>query len=84
MAMKHDLYDEAAPRRATNVTINADLLGKAREAGINLSRACERGIAEALAGSRAEAWKRQNRKAIEAANTYVAKHGLPLARHRRF
>lgn len=79
-----DLFDAGAPRRPTNVTLNADLLDKARACGINVSRACEEGLAQELARARAEAWKRENREAVEAANAYVAAKGLPLAQHRRF
>lgn len=32
----------------------------------------------------AKAWKAKNRAAIRAANAYVDKHGLPLARYRLF
>ena len=77
-------YDENAPRRATNITLNVELVEQARELGINLSRACERGIAEAVARKRAELWKEENREALEYAKEFVAKHGIPLARFRKF
>lgn len=77
-------YDESAPRRPTNVTLNVELLEQARELGINLSRACERGLADAVAQSHAERWKQENREALEFANEFVARHGLPLRRFRQF
>ncbi|MBM3597709.1 MAG: post-segregation antitoxin CcdA [Alphaproteobacteria bacterium] len=75
---------EDAPRRPTNVSLNGRLLEEARALDINISRAAERGLALQIAEARAKAWKAENRAAIEASNAYVEKHGLPLARHRRF
>ncbi len=31
-----------------------------------------------------EAWLAENRQALESANAYVERHGLPLQRHRKF
>jgi antitoxin component of MazEF toxin-antitoxin module len=45
-------------------------------------RAVESGLALQTAKVRAKAWKKKNRKAIEAANEYVDKLGLPLVRLR--
>jgi antitoxin CcdA len=69
-----------APRKATNLSLDADLLEQARALGINISRACERGLAEALA----ERWREDNAEALTSSNDYVERHGLPLADFRRF
>lgn len=71
-------------RRATNVSLDSRYLAEARELGINISQACERGLAETLAEERAKRWLEENREAIEASNAYIEKHGLPLARYRLF
>jgi post-segregation antitoxin (ccd killing protein) len=42
-------------------------------------RLVKRAVALLTAKSRSKAWKKENRAAIEAANEYLAKHGLPLA-----
>ncbi len=73
-----------APKRATNVSLTAALLDEARALGINVSRACDRGLALQIADARAQRWLEENREAIEASNAYVEQHGLPLARYRRF
>ena len=73
-----------ARRRATNVTLTESLLDEAREVGINVSQACERGLAAALAETRRQRWLDENRDAIASWNAYVAEHGLPLARFRQF
>jgi len=74
----------ASPRRATNVTLPESLLRDAREMGINLSQACERGLAAEVADARRSRWLRENREAMQAWNDHVAEHGLPLAAFRQF
>ena len=45
---------ENAPRRPTNVSLNARLLEEAKALGINVSRAAERGLALQIAEARAK------------------------------
>lgn len=73
-----------AARRPTNVSLDRAMVEEARALGINLSQACERGIAAQLAQVRGERWLAENKAAIEASNEYVEQHGLPLARYRQF
>lgn len=77
-------YDADAPKRATNVSLNEALLIEARDLKINVSRAAERGLAQAVAEKRGERWLAENKAALDSSNEYVEKNGLPLARHRRF
>lgn len=62
-------------KRATNVSVRADLLAAAREAGINLSATLEKGLAEELAVRGRQRWRDANRQAIQAYNDHVEKHG---------
>jgi antitoxin CcdA len=71
-------------KRATNVSLAVDLVEEAKRLGINLSQACEAGLADRVRLERGEEWKRENRAAIESSNEYVRKNGLPLARYRMF
>jgi antitoxin CcdA len=73
-----------SPRRATNVTLPEALLQEARSMGINLSQACERGLAAAVAEARRRRWLEENREAMTRWNEHVAMHGLPLAAYRQF
>jgi antitoxin CcdA len=73
-----------SPRRATNVTLPEVLLKDAKELGINLSQACEHGLAEEVAATRRARWLEANREAMQAWNEYVEAHGLPLAAYRQF
>ena len=72
------------PRRATNVTLPEPLLRDARALGINLSQACERGLAAAVAEHRRARWLEDNKQAMDAWNKHVQTHGLPLAAYRQF
>lgn len=71
-------------KKPTNVSLAEPLLAEAKKLRINVSQAAEEGVAQAVAKRRAELWLEENREAIESSNTYVKKHGLPLAKHRMF
>ena len=71
-------------RRPTNVTLPDALLRDARELGINLSQACERGLAAEVTALRRQRWLEHNHDAIRDWNEHVAEHGLPLAAYRSF
>ena len=69
------LYDSQAPKKATNLSINSDLLNKAKDLDINLSAALEQALAQLLKQRRQEQWLQENREAIAAYNQDVEKHG---------
>ena len=71
-------------RRATNISLDSALIDDAKELGINISRACEEGLAKQIAEERGRRWLKENREAIESSNAWVAEHGLPLAKYRQF
>lgn len=73
-----------AVRKATNVSLDADLIEQARELDINISRACERGLVEQIAKARGERWLAENADAIASYNEWVERNELPLARYRQF
>lgn len=77
-------HKHKSPRRATNVSLDPDHLEAARELGINVSQACERGLVQTIAEERAARWKEENREAMESSNAWVEANGLPLAKHRLF
>jgi antitoxin CcdA len=76
--------DRTAFRRPTNVTLDEQLVAAAKELGLNVSRACEQGLSDAVSAERIRRWQEDNREALEAANAYVAEYGLPLAKYRMF
>jgi antitoxin CcdA len=77
-------FDASAPKRVANVSLNSDLLEQAKALGVNVSRACERGLAAQIAELREKRWLDENRAALASSNAYVEAHGLPLAKHRPY
>jgi antitoxin CcdA len=71
-------------RRATNVTLPETLVAQAKELKINISAACEAGLAAQVKAARAKQWLEDNREAIEEYNRYVETHGLTLEEYRTF
>jgi antitoxin CcdA len=71
-------------KRPTNVSLAETLVKEARELGINVSQACEEGLAAATKRERERRWLEENAEAIKSQNEWIEKHGLPLARYRMF
>jgi antitoxin CcdA len=75
---------QRARKQPTNISLSSELLKEARALDINISQAAERGLAMQIAEARSKTWRKENKKAIDAWNAYVDRHGLPLARFRQF
>ena len=73
-----------APKQATNLSINRDLLNAAREAGVNLSAALEEALHEKVAAARREKWKQENAEAIAEYNELIEERGVFSEGHRSF
>jgi antitoxin CcdA len=75
---------KTAPRRATNISLAREVFEEARELGVNLSQACEKGLVAEISVRRREKWLAENMDAIESNNAWIEEHGLPLAEYRLF
>ena len=73
-----------APKKPTNLTLNAKVLDLARELGMNLSQTVDTLLAEEVRRRYWERWNADNKEAIEHYNARVERDGLPLARWRTF
>ena len=71
-------------RKPTNLSLDSALLKEAKSLGINVSRAAEAGIAEAVKLHKKENWLKDNASALASSNAYVEANGLPLAKSRQF
>lgn len=71
-----DVFDPRASRKATNLSVNSDLLAKARALRINLSATLEAALAEEIRRAERDQWLQANRSAIDAANRLVEAQGL--------
>lgn len=78
------IYDESAVKKATNVTINSDLLQKAKSYKINISKNFEAYLAEVVKKREEEQWLEENKAAMDAVNERIEKEGLFSDEHRRF
>lgn len=74
--MRMSPFDENAPKKAVNLSINSDLLSRARKLGLNLSSELEGRLDEAVRRAEREAWLAENDDALEDHNRRIAKNGL--------
>ncbi len=79
-----NLYDLDAPKKATNLSINSDLLRKARSCGINLSKHFEESLERLIAQEERRRWLEENAEAFEAQNRRIEKFGAFSEKLRRF
>lgn len=63
-------------KRAANLSVDEQLLERAKRLGLNVSRVLEDGLTRAIREREAEEWLRRNRAALEAYNQQVEKHGV--------
>ena len=77
-------YDTNAVKKATNLTINSDLLQKAKAYKINISKNFETYLAEVVRKREEQQWLEENKGAIDAVNERIEKEGLFSDEHRRF
>ena len=84
VCMTELMFPPKPRRKATNVSLDVELLREAKSLGINISRSAELGLREALAKKRAELWKQENKDALDASNAFAEANGIPLALHRKF
>lgn len=69
-------YDRDAPKKPTNLSLNSDLLVKARALGINLSASLEEALEAIVRRRLQEQWLEENREAIESYNEHVETNGV--------
>jgi antitoxin CcdA len=71
-------------KRAVNLSLNAKVLDRARELGMNLSATVDGLLAEAVNKRYWQQWNEENKEAIAHYNARIEREGLPLARYRTF
>ena len=70
------IYDTAAPKRASNLSVNSNLLTEARRYKLNLSKLLEQALVDALTEKKRSEWLEENREALEAYNERVEARGV--------
>ncbi len=69
------LYDQTAPKKPTNLSINSDLSKKAKALEISLSATLEQALTNQLKAKQTQQWLEQNKNAIAAYNKSVDENG---------
>lgn len=69
------LFDESAPRPAVNLSLNSDLVAKARSCGLNLSGVAEEAIKREVARVARERFEAEIRRSVEEYEDYLAEYG---------
>jgi len=82
--MQINFYDKSALKKAANLSINSDLLQKAKNLHINLSQALEQRLIEMLLEKKRMEWKAENQEAIEDYNRRIEAEGVFSDGLRRF
>lgn len=77
-------FDLAAPKKATNLSINSDLLRQVKALDINLSQKVEQYLADLLRETKQQQWLAENKDAIDAYNQRVESNGVFSDGLRRF
>ena len=75
--MQSDLYDTNSRKRTISLTVNSDLLDKARAAELNISRVAEEALALALRTIQQQHLRKEIGQDMDALAEYVAAHGNP-------
>lgn len=71
-----DAHTRYGPKKATNVSVNKELLQEAKSLGINLSATLEQALAAKIRERRRAQWIADNAEAIDSYNEDVRKNGV--------
>ena len=70
------VFDQSASKKPTNLSLNSDLLAKAKSCGINLSQTLEKALVAEIARKEQERWLAENQQALEKLNQFADQQGL--------
>jgi len=71
-------------KKATNLTLNTEVLAEAKKLGINISKACDAFLESLVKQEKERLWKIENAKFISEYNQITEEEGLPLDKWRTF
>ena len=76
--------DQKPIKKATNLSINQELLAEARSLNINLSATLEQALTEKVKQARRQQWLESNQDALNACNELAEDQGLFSDKYRAF
>ena len=71
-------------KRATNLSLSAEVLDAAKRLQINVSQVCDTHLREVVHRELENRWREEHKDFIDAYNASVETEGLPLEEWRRF
>jgi antitoxin CcdA len=83
---KRRLGEPAKParKRATNVSIDEEILAEAKKLGINLSQTLETELRELVRQAKIDRWSEENKAAIDSYNRFIAENGIWSEEYRKW
>jgi len=78
------IYDETAPKKSANLSVNSDLLKKAKGLNINLSATLEHALMQQVKKVERDTWLKENKQAINSLNDLSEENGLFSDSYRNF
>lgn len=82
--MNNIIFNQSAPKKSANLSINADLLQQAKQLNINLSQTLEQHLAEIIRQAQRSQWLAENKNALDEYNRRIEKCGTFSDGLRRF
>ena len=79
-----DTGSRSRAKRATNLTLSADVLEAARRLDINISQVCDNHLREVVRREQERRWREDHADFIAAYNATVDTEGLPLDEWKSF
>ena len=79
-----NMHTKPRTKRPTNLTIDPDLLARAKALGLNVSSVLDEGLRAKIREEEARRWIEENRDAFDALNKETREHGVWSERLRRF
>jgi len=76
VTIMRNLHSTQAPKKATNLSLNSELLAEAKRLNINLSATMEKALEKEVSQRLKAEWLEQNADAINACNELTENHGL--------
>lgn len=70
------IYNKEAKKKATNISINSELLEKAKKYKINISANVEKTLEELIKQEEIKNWEKENKEAIDSYNQRISENGV--------
>ncbi len=70
------IYNQNAKKKATNLSINSDLLQQAKDLKINISSSLEKTLEQIVREKKIASWQEENKDWIDSYNKDVEENGI--------